>query len=78
MIWLQLSFEKIFFWGGWRGGEYGMSKQKKFENNTDYIPPEVSLNYLKEVNGMKSTYQYTLDTIRLQIHRHNSDIIGIK
>lgn len=31
-----------------------MPKQRKFENKTNYIPPEVSLNYLEEVNEMKS------------------------
>lgn len=55
-----------------------MSKQRKFENNTDYIPPEVPLNYLEEINEMKSMYQHTLDTLGLQIRRHNSDIIGNK
>lgn len=55
-----------------------MSKQTKFENNTDYIPPEVSLNYLEEVNEMKSMYQHMLDTLSRQICRHNSDIIGNK
>lgn len=44
------------------------------EKNTDFIPPEVSLNYLENINEKKPTYQHTLDA--LQIRGLDSDITG--
>lgn len=38
------------------------SEQKNVEENTDFIPPEVSLNYLEDINERKPMYQHTLDT----------------
>ena len=37
------------------------SEQKNVEKNTDLIPPEVSINYLEDINERKPMYQHTLD-----------------